>query len=118
MTFEEVETLIKGISYKPGWKIECLRSSSYGPYIDIRIMSGPVPDALGINSFAQPIQSRLLLSDQLPAPFFLQEIFKAIRVLELHEMDEWLKYQGKWVRDPHPEISGDRNLVTVNWETI
>jgi hypothetical protein len=27
-----------------------------------------------------------------------------IRKTELHEMEEWFKYKGEHVRDPHPEL--------------
>jgi hypothetical protein len=34
---------------------------------------------------------------------FLQFIREQIKILEFHEIDEWFKYNGENVTDPHPE---------------
>lgn len=36
------------------------------------------------------------------------ELFEGIRNMELHEMDEWLRYEGKYVNDPHPELKREK----------
>lgn len=36
--------------------------------------------------------------------FLMQMVHETIKNLELHEIDEWFKLDGKCVNDPHPEL--------------
>jgi hypothetical protein len=43
-------------------------------------------------------------------------IEKGIDVLETHERDEWFRFDGRVVRDPHPEVPGykDKEVTHVH----
>lgn len=112
MTFDELEVFIDRITYKPGFSMIALRSSSDG-YVSIR-MSMMVPDALS----KTPLNRLLPISTVKQIPEYslaaiteehLLHILKhTILSLERHEMDEFLRLDGACVTDPHPEFKNKR----------
>jgi len=95
------------ITYKPNWKFE-LEEDRNTPtrfmqnFLYLRITTHQ-PNA------DRSLQSVLLTSSHALSPeafmdksHFLMIVEHAIRDAEMHEVDEWLKFDGKHIRHPHP----------------
>lgn len=99
MTIEEAERIIRGITYKTGWKITAnMRGNLFSislvyPGLDSRPEFLNESVKLG-NNFSCDLQ---FLTEQI----LLCNVQELIKKTELHESDEWLRYQGKLLRDPH-----------------
>jgi hypothetical protein len=115
---ERVQRLLKKVTYKPGWIItayphqmfdEPRSEDRYRFHNETRIVIRVVclqPDTIS----GQPrefIHHRSLcaydiahLDDSKIIEYF---IGRAIVEMEMHEVDEWFKYDGSHVKDPHPE---------------
>lgn len=39
------------------------------------------------------------------------EVYKIVRQMEIHESEEWFRFNGKRCRDPHPEIDNNEQLA-------
>lgn len=104
MDFESIKNFFEErITYKAGWKFFV---SDRSEYINIVLCSAPVPCAYGFIDEPQPLTSLRTMHLQ----FFRDEgMCRAlardmIKVVELHELAEWLKLDGKHVDDPHPGL--------------
>ena len=40
----------------------------------------------------------------IPDDAFIYLCYSAVRMFEMHELDEWFKVDGKHHKDPHPEV--------------
>lgn len=98
-----VHAVLKRITYKPDWKIT-LRGRKLTvamPSYDAvgrrrKVMAGTVrilPKAM-LNAAARGKRARLI-----------NYVVALIHLRELHEIDEWLKVDGKHLVDPHPELA-------------
>jgi hypothetical protein len=100
-------SLLERITYKPGWRFEV--SSSYG--------STGSPDAISLYAYhRQPDANRSGEMVQLVCPTswtedelsdltdaqLVDRIRRLIIEAEMHEVEEWLKFDGICVVDPHP----------------
>lgn len=101
MTLNELEDLLATISYKPGYLFKVLQEESYD-LVSIRF-SYFAKDAENPENIISLVSKTTLV---LPLPekeVVLSEIKLLIKTAELHEMNEWLKVDGKHLTDPHPE---------------
>ena len=67
-------------------------------------MSEPKADATGANEGLDPLAMRSVVYRFEDEADFRRRVYRAVKALELHELDEWLKVEGKHVNDPHPEL--------------
>lgn len=101
------------ISYKPGWKINIQDYASatsingYDPYIYLILtMFQPNLDRpneqikLQFSKTIDPYSISRMTDEQI-VEYIISGL---VREAELHEMDEWLKYDGIHVKEPHPEL--------------
>ena len=96
MTTDEIDVIVKGLSYKPGWVFYVRGRALYlhaahqpniadgRPHVEIEFCN-TIPQAV-------TTESQLL--------FFAQYV---VYCAEKHEMNEWLKYQGLPLQVPHQQ---------------
>lgn len=113
MKFKDIVSIVEKVTYKPGWKISIHRPD-YGNMIEIVFRTHPVPDAAGKRQGDGPILARLHFPpESIKEPNHLLKLIQdRVKSLELHEVDEWLKFENKWLKDPHPELV-DRNYYSL-----
>lgn len=100
MNFVDIQSAVRMISYKPGSRIRAF--PGIGPYDEYIGISIAVP-SLERDSH-QPSFLYANCSISLFAATeqeLLKVIREAIRTMELHEVDEWIKFKGERIFDPH-----------------
>lgn len=109
MTHEDIRHFFEErITYKPGYRFRVYRMENKAE-IAVWLTSAPLPDADGINAEPSPIVVRSLFRETeinaLPDAERRMRLHAEtmIRCMELHEMDEWFRLDGAYVKDPHPE---------------
>jgi hypothetical protein len=102
MRWQDVADRVK---YKPGWKIEMQRPLSVTTN-DLQLMvlasfpnsCGSTPPTVQVaQSVFLPLEAWERMEDEVQ----LEWIRHAVWSLERHEADEWFKYMGTVVNDPH-----------------
>lgn len=104
--------------YKPGWSVKFMEDPyGHGMY-EIRILHLEQPDAskfkniifyqdLQLLNKKQPIVLRSTIDinyfKQMKEIDFWNYLFEQVRSVEMHEIKEWFKIDGKYLRNPHPE---------------
>ena len=115
---ERVKRLLKKVTYKPGWKLDCSwekskrqtypRTSDWDRiFIMVQVR---VPDAIDpqrmttVHSHYSMVAIDLeRFNDGQIVDYFIR---LAIQHMEEHEFCEWFKFDGICVKDPHPEQKG------------
>lgn len=107
MTRAELEALLARITYKPGTR--CDIGPAYD-YVLIRITHSVLDACNAADPTPIPVANHLRLDslEHLTERHVLQFIESAYRSFEQHEVDEWLKLDGKHINDPHPELKMGR----------
>jgi hypothetical protein len=85
------------ITYKPGYVLSV--DSGH-----MHIVSGPLPDSLASCQTVQ-VTASLEISESMDhwkKEDVIKNVKQLIVLLEMHEIDEWLKFDGKHVLEPHP----------------
>lgn len=106
MTFQEAESVIARITYKPNYFI----TLSYGMSVELILRIGhQSTDADNPSEpLPLPVYTYSLINEEMLADMneiqFVRMIRDKIKTLEFHELDEWLKIDGMHVVDPHPEL--------------
>lgn len=105
MTYAEFEAVVNKFSYKKDCSISC----SHGIYDCVQIymtknvedVDGKYPGQIPIRAIDSITYSSLREMNEANVKSLIVEMVKR---MELHEMDEWLKFDGDWINDPHPEL--------------
>ena len=100
----DAEQVIKDIDYKPGWSFEYKPGVSVGsqeawPMLHI---TARVPNARGpgeIEFVVKRLIPDFVMADS--AAMLLEWVKTQIQGAEFHEVDEFFKYKGRLVDDPH-----------------
>ncbi len=113
MSLNELVIFLARISYKPNWRFECADKAPFyetgGGYMKavwITIKHTSI-DANDPEKMTEVVLTACVAKDQLvrmDEPQMMDWIKMHIRKAEDHETDEWLRLDGKWVKDPHPEL--------------
>ena len=117
MRYHEAKDLVEKLTYKPGWTITPRDSHDFTwemdgtrgyrvpaiLHIDLqhRAPDSTAPSMMPIRIVSGYAYDTASLRD-MPKDFFLGDIRRQLHTLECHEVDEWLKLDGKHVVDPHP----------------
>jgi hypothetical protein len=105
LTVEGIRAHLERLSYKDGWSFDVYEGRWEGPHIVIRT---EVQDALlrgrrtvlDVHSFLPPMRDTLALEEWLA---------DRLKRLEIHEMREFFKRDGRVIFDPHaPDADHDR----------
>lgn len=106
---DRIQRLIAKISYKKGWAIQAREDYlNRMPHYEANVIlavSCMQPDTITGHETPICVQRSIHLHDlerMKDEDILTYYISGTIRELELHEMDEWLKFDGAHVRDPHP----------------
>ncbi len=100
MAVRNVQAQLDRVRYKHGWKF-----SADGDCNAIIITAQfNAPDADGKAPGLLPVRQIRLIDyrDDISPSRVNQEVYCLIRSLELHEIDEWLRVDGKHLHNPHP----------------
>lgn len=99
LTVEQLQSVVGGVSYRPGWRFTITNDPYEGPRL--RIVAEVVDSddlatttTLGVNSSVPPMAS---------VGAFLVWLAWRLRRIESHECREFLRYQGERVSDPHQD---------------
>lgn len=100
LTFEEIDTVLRKITYKPGWKLswELMRTYSVVLMISADIEDSFNPGQMGKIGFREPLPRCQSIANR---DHLLQLVRAVLGKIELHERDEWLKIDGIVIFDPH-----------------
>jgi len=109
MTVAEAQKLLKSITYKPGYRLlvcydkannscevrlkahrECSRTGKTVVFSSAK--------TLNLNRYCNRLHPYVASAEK----DLMNDVRTWLRELELHEVDEWLKLDGKMVFDPHP----------------
>lgn len=111
LTAVDIAREIKRVTYKPGWTFEVSHHPIEGPTLSIGFA---VP-----NSYRQGEQQVQCVNSPIPPLFGADHLYAwlmwRISVVEMHELAEFFKVDGKPVYDPHSEDYWHHaSLVGVN----
>lgn len=108
MTFEELETEISKISYKPGWEIRTYQALVFTEIVITALRNNsdewsPQRDADEYGKIIITSKYRLSGSEvhHLTKDILKARIQDFILRAEVHEIEEWLRVDGKRFREPH-----------------
>jgi hypothetical protein len=90
---DQIRQELKKITYKPGYEFT---ADNYGGTILITVTTPYLKNANGGNDVFISIRHEYCHS--MPLSIAVRNL---VRELELHEVDEWLKVDGKRIREPH-----------------
>lgn len=114
MTINELKNIIKDFSYKPG--TEFIVEGKRDPFdlYNYRILI-KIPiyySAITGEKTDEPLRTHFCGNnlEHLTEKHLILAIENQIRQAEIHEMEEWLKLNGKLLRDPHPERDHGREI--------
>jgi len=96
------------ITYKPGWKFELEEERTTHHLYNLMYfrLTTKQPSADGSVDHAFLCSTHGISPEAfMDRDHFLMIVEHAIRDAEMHEVDEWLKYDGKHIRDPHPVVN-------------
>jgi len=106
MKAHEVIEILSKITYKPGYVLKVHQSNGLVTFnvrletLDADLAHDPMGTkhmiALNFVSAFNPLEYDV-------AEHLVQDVKELIRNFEIHEMNEWLKYDGTLVTQPHPE---------------
>lgn len=103
LTFEQADGLVRRFTYKPGFDIHLADDWDGGENTAVLVVEGEVTDARDPEHDTVVMFRRRLHLDTMYPDMLTEAVHHACRELELHEVKEWLKFDGKYVTNPHPE---------------
>lgn len=105
MEFNKVESIIKRLSYKPGWTLLVEHHIQTDRFRFT--LSHKAEDATGIYTGYVPVTlQKFLCPDMIPDESYLMMFLRQMFLdMEHHEFQEWFKLDGVPVENPHPERS-------------
>jgi hypothetical protein len=102
---DALEEWIGQVRYKPGWQFDLVSDHTLGDWA--LMVSAPVPNAYAddpattwtrITSVHRIPKEIITTEDQ-----FVDWLRHVVIGVEVHEVDEFLRFKGVQVRDPHPK---------------
>lgn len=107
MTEKEVLDIFSKIKYKEDVTMHLVSQSDYGNDINLYLYR-LVKDATGQNEYPIKITSRnslcLRTIGSMTERAFIEWVYRCLFNFEVHEMDEWFKYNNIAIKDPHKEL--------------
>lgn len=103
--YSQAKAVVEAIQYKPGWKISLTPGQINITFMALDSVDQECETEVTINSSFDPLWFRT--EEKLLA--FVRE---AITQAELHERDEWFRYNGELLDDPHGP--GRHGRVEIN----
>jgi len=105
MDAAEAQRIVEKLNYKPGWELLCYPDP--GPRGGVIFRFGKdEPDCELKGDAVRPLMFTSALSRDELRPLdrddVLRFIFDTVAKRELHEVEEWLRYDGQPLKEPHP----------------
>lgn len=101
MNLDELNEVMAEVTYKPGWTLD-LGQENWGVVLTMRMT---VPDSTTYAHEPVEVVSRspvdLWWLSRLDRDQFLNWLFHEIMRMERHEAQEWFRFAGELVDDPH-----------------
>ena len=108
MNIQEMRDLVAQITYKPGWQVlfELDKLGGNRPYIQI---SAATPDSTNPAKVVPWRSAKHYLSSFMCRQEVIGTVYHAIERAELHEMNEFFRYKGASIYNPHldPDVLVD-----------
>jgi hypothetical protein len=95
-----VARVLEGVTYKPGWSFH-VTSFEQVLYLEAHHAEVDSRDGHDLPDFARRIPIRWPTYSADDDEAILAWVRHCIHEWEVHEADEWLRYQGEHVHDPH-----------------
>lgn len=106
MEIEEAKAIFEKLTYKKHYRL-IFRENPWNFSYEM-VFTYMAPDADGLVPMDQQIVGRYEIPIEqlkyLNRKAFLKLIHHNILQVELHEINEWLRIDGEFINDPHPEI--------------
>lgn len=112
MGIDEAIALVARLTYKPGWRLRAYPEPHTGGLILLTGLDEPdseKPGAVRPLDYTAPLKADELRG--LDEKHFLQFVFDTIAKRELHEVEEWLRLDGRPLYEPHPVVLGHRGVL-------
>lgn len=108
LSLDRINKILSRIKYKPGFKIKAMQAY-YD--IEIRFYQYGIPNALKPEEeSSQPLISTMIITEECIdrvknlESLIIERVRHQIITMELHEVDEWFKFDDVCVNNPHPEF--------------
>jgi hypothetical protein len=105
MDVAEAQRIVEKLTYKPGWELQCYPDPGPAGGVILRFGKDEPDCELGGDAI-RPLMLTAAFSAsdlrQLDEHAFLASIFDTVARRELHEVEEWLRYDGAPLKEPHP----------------
>lgn len=99
MTIDEIISAVEKFDYKPGYRIDA--KHDHDGWVMLRIIAY-VPDSRGRTGDIKVAQVMPVMSEVIVDLEALKWMVHGLcQSLESHEIDEWLRFSGELVKDPH-----------------
>jgi hypothetical protein len=102
---ESLDEWVGRVQYKPGWEFYLVSDYTWGAWA--MQVSAPVPDAYADDPATK--WTRVVSVHRIPKEIittedqFVDWLRHVVIGIEVHEVDEFLRYGGVQVRSPHPK---------------
>lgn len=109
MTHEQFAEIVKNIKYKPDSKIIAYKSTAHGDMASILEISLKVPCRDTLLPIDVKTSCRIdvrFLNSSMDVTGWVRDM---IGGLEMHERDEWIKFHGVRIYEPHEGENGNAN---------
>lgn len=101
----QVQDILDNITYKPGTRM-IAEIRDYGFEINIgieqQVLDVDTKQPTRVRNFTCISVPELLTYKGDVEKYVLRCVDQQLTRMELHEKNEWLRYKGVWVNDPHP----------------
>jgi hypothetical protein len=102
-TFEEIQEVVAAISYKPGWSFRVEQIDQNGHFF-VQVCvdeSADVARDAQTGEVAAWRGGKWLISQHMTRNEIVRTVHKAVIGAEMHELDEYFRYRGRAIYNPH-----------------
>lgn len=93
--------VLERLHYKPGWKFSIMRNTESG-FMTL-VVQAAVENVEAPHEKVQ-INMTETVHPEMTDDEFINTVCSAICKMEMHEVDEYFKVDGRHYREPHPEL--------------
>lgn len=102
LTYSAVRDALRKVSYKPGYVVVCKHGQMNDHSVFVRVIPSGLADTLHPTQYVDITSSALfdLRAFNCIEDFIKMAVRQVLMDFEEHEMNEWLKYDGQFVKAP------------------
>lgn len=105
-----LKRIIDSVTYKPNWKISIIEDIDYGiNYVMLQFVfktkdvSNITNDIIISRTSSISLLTLNVMNEFSDKEWVNRLLWRVIKEMEIHELDEWLKFKGKCIKEPHKE---------------